>query len=613
MFDVLLTFESGARRVIRVQSPLTIGRSADCGVRIASWRVSRHHARLSASGPVVELEDLGSLMGTWVNGRRVNVHHPVQPDDEITIGPCRIRIRQVDSVDLGRSNLNPAPAQVSEPVMPISKPGEASAVQGDLQPLTAIPALPSRAALIRGQASACRAAVVKPSAMGDESSLCRMSSSNAGEPKLKPEPEADAASCRQRLHEGLRIALDLRRRDVAGMSDDALRNEVQAILERISTSDIEIPASLDRESLCREVLDEALGLGPLEPLLADPSISEIMVNRYDEIYIERNGSLMRHDAFFSSEQAVRWVIERVVAPIGRRIDENSPMVDARLSDGSRVNAVIPPIALKGANLTIRKFPAQRLRMDNLIQCGAISKEMAEFLRLCVRTRKNLVVSGGTGSGKTTLLNILSNGIPEGERVVTIEDAAELRLDHAHLVALEARPANLEQSGRIDIRDLVRNALRMRPDRIVVGECRGAEAFDMLTAMNTGHEGSLTTLHANSPRDALRRLEAMVLMADVELPLSVVREHIVASVDIVVQQARLPNGRRVVLSITEITGLESGRIQSQELFSYHPLEGFRGCGLLPSFIDEWQAAGIEFDLGGFGPGSTDRSSMVQHRQ
>lgn len=409
---------------------------------------------------------------------------------------------------------------------------------------------------------------------------------------------------RRRLHAGLLQALDLRRRDVAGMSDTSLRHEAQILLDQIAADDTEIPDHVDREKLCREVLDEAVGLGPLEPLLADASISEIMVNRYDEIYIERQGRLLRHPAAFSSEQSVRWVIERIVTPIGRRIDESAPMVDARLLDGSRVNAVIPPIALKGASLTIRKFPAHRMRMSDLIRSDAISAAMAQFLLLCVGTRKNILISGGTGSGKTTLLNILSNGIPTGERIVTIEDAAELRLDHDHLVTLEARPANLENRGRIDIRDLVRNALRMRPDRIVVGECRGAEAFDMLTAMNTGHEGSLTTLHANSTRDALSRLESMVLMAGLDLPLPVVREHIGASIDIVVQQTRFSDGHRRVTSIVEITGLESGRIQLQELFRYRPHSGFVGCGLLPSFIDDWRSAELEFDINVFSADSVD---------
>lgn len=403
---------------------------------------------------------------------------------------------------------------------------------------------------------------------------------------------------KSRLHEGLLQALNLRRRDVTDMSDASLRREAQTLLVQLAADDAAIPASMSREALCREVLDEALGLGPLESLLVDPGISEIMVNRYDEIYIERQGRLCRHATTFSSEQSVRWVIERIVTPLGRRIDESSPMVDARLPDGSRVNAVIPPVALKGASLTIRKFPAHRPQMQDLIRGGSLSAAMAQFLTLCVQTRKNIVVSGGTGSGKTTLLNALSNAIPEGERIVTIEDAAELRLSHDHLVSLEARPANQEHRGRVSIRDLVRNALRMRPDRIVVGECRGAEALDMLTAMNTGHEGSLTTLHANSPRDALRRLETMVLMAEVDLPVGIVREHIGASIDIVVQQARLSNGRRVVISIAEITGMESGRIQLQELFRHQATDGFQACGLLPGFLDDWRRAGVEFDVGQF---------------
>lgn len=403
---------------------------------------------------------------------------------------------------------------------------------------------------------------------------------------------------RRRLHAALLAALDLRRRDVAGMSDAALRAEATRLLTRILADDAALPPGTDRASLCREVLDEAVGLGPLEPLLAAPDITEVMVNRHDEIYIERNGRLLRHPAAFASEQSVRRVIERIVTPLGRRIDESSPMVDARLTDGSRVHAVIPPVALRGACLTIRRFPMRRPAMADLVAAGAISAPMAQFLVRCVRSRKNVVVSGGTGAGKTTLLNVLSSEIPEGERVVTIEDAAELRLDHAHLVALEARPSNQEGRGRIDIRELVRNALRMRPDRIVVGECRGAEAFDMLTAMNTGHEGSLTTLHANSPRDALARLESMVLMAGLDLPLIVVREHIAASVDIVVQQARLSDGRRVVASVAEVTGVESGRIQMQELFRHERAGGFTGCGILPTFAQAWQEAGVGLDVAWF---------------
>lgn len=406
------------------------------------------------------------------------------------------------------------------------------------------------------------------------------------------------AQARRRLHAALLDALDLRRRDVAGMSDETLRAEAERLLIQIVASDFDLPNEVDRKALCAEVLDEAVGLGPLEPLLAAPDITEIMVNRYDEIFVERAGRLWRHPAAFTSEQSVRWVIERIVIPLGRRIDESSPMVDARLPDGSRVHAIIPPVAMKGASLTIRKFPQRRPQMADLIAAASLSEAMAQFLALCVRMRKNLVVSGGTGSGKTTLLNILSNEIPEGERVVTIEDAAELRLNHDHLVALEARPANQEGRGQIAIRELVRNALRMRPDRIVVGECRGAEAFDMLTAMNTGHEGSLTTLHANSPRDALARLESMILMAGLDLPLSAVREQIAASVDVVVQQARLADGRRVVTSIVEVAGMESGRIQLQPLFRCDRSAGFSGCGALPGFLQDWVDEGVSLDAAWF---------------
>ncbi|HLS51254.1 MAG TPA: CpaF family protein, partial [Burkholderiaceae bacterium] len=339
--------------------------------------------------------------------------------------------------------------------------------------------------------------------------------------------------------------------------------------------------------LCEEVLNEAVGLGPLEPLLADPHINEIMVNRHDEIFVEQEGQLKRHPSVFSSEQAVLSVIERIVSPLGRRIDESSPMVDARLPDGSRVNAVIPPIALRGASVTIRKFPDKRPSMADLLRGGALNEAMAQFLKACVIDRKNIVISGGTGSGKTTLLNILSNFIPNGERVVTIEDAAELKLHHEHLVTLEARPANLEGRGQIAIRDLVRNALRMRPDRIVIGECRGSEAFDMLAAMNTGHEGSLTTLHANSPRDALARLETMILMAGMDLPLAAIREHIASSINLIIQQVRTRTGQRLIKSLVEVTGMESGRIQTQDLFLYQegPPPVFTSSGLMPEFINK----------------------------
>lgn len=542
MLDIEMTFEdSGVRRQF-VPTPVLIGRGAQCGLRIVNWRVGRQHARLLRQDNDIVLEDLGTLAGTIVNGARVVRHAPVLPDDDILIGPCRLRVKWVEPDEA-------APAQAFDAV-PV--PSDAVVVTS---PETASPSMAS----------------TPPSSIAPQ-----------------------RVQARRRLHAALLEALDLRRRDVAGMSDGILRAEAERLLTHIVASDVDFPDDLAKQALCREVLDEAVGLGPLEPLLAAPDITEIMVNRYDEIYVERAGRLWRHPAAFTSEQSVRWVIERIVTPLGRRIDESSPMVDARLPDGSRVHAIIPPVAMKGASLTIRKFPQRRPQMSDLIAAASLTEAMAQFLALCVRMRKNLVVSGGTGSGKTTLLNILSNEIPDGERVVTIEDAAELRLNHDHLVALEARPANQEGRGHIAIRELVRNALRMRPDRIVVGECRGAEAFDMLTAMNTGHEGSLTTLHANSPRDALGRLESMVLMAGLDLPLSVVREQIAASVELVVQQARLADGRRVVTSIVEVTGMESGRIQLLELFRFDRTAGFKGCGALPGFSQGWADDGVSID-------------------
>ncbi|WP_447918931.1 ATPase, T2SS/T4P/T4SS family [Achromobacter aegrifaciens] len=542
MIDIEMTFEDAAVRRLAMAAPVLIGRGAHCGLRIVNWRVGRQHARLLREEAEIVLEDLGTLAGTMVNGVRIVRHAPVLPDDEILIGPCRLRV----SLAAVAQQVGGFPG----PVADCSARDMAAVPDPPMLPAAAI------ALLIR--------------------------------------PPQHQLQERRRLHAALLDALDLRRRDVAGMSDGMLRAEAERLLTHIVATDADLPPGADRAALCREVLDEAVGLGPIEPLLADPDITEIMVNRHDEIYVERAGRLSRHQAVFTSEQSVRWTIERIVTPLGRRIDESSPMVDARLADGSRVHAIIPPVAMRGASLTIRKFPQRRPGMSDLIEVGSLSRAMAQFLALCVRMRRNLVVSGGTGAGKTTLLNILSNEIPEGERVITIEDAAELRLSHDHLVALEARPANQEGRGRIDIRELVRNALRMRPDRIVVGECRGPEAFDMLTAMNTGHEGSLTTLHANSPRDALGRLESMIMMAGLDLPLVAVREHIAASVDIVVQQARLADGRRVVTSIAEIAGMESGRIQLQDLFRYDRVRGFAGCGALPGFAREWTQAEEVFD-------------------
>jgi pilus assembly protein CpaF len=398
--------------------------------------------------------------------------------------------------------------------------------------------------------------------------------------------------------------MDLRRIDLASQSEDEIRKNAGALLQEIVRSDTQIPAEYDRALLVKQVLDEVVGLGPLEDLLHDETVTEIMVNRFDEIFIERRGKLTKSDITFTSEQAVVSAIERIVTPLGRRIDESSPMVDARLKDGSRVNAVIPPLALKGANITIRKFAKSKLTGEDLIRFGSMTPMMLTFLQTIVEQKANIIISGGTGSGKTTLLNVLSNYIPDDERIVTVEDAAELKLSQPNLVGLESRPANAEGKGAVPIRDLVKNCLRMRPDRIVVGECRGGEALDMLTAMNTGHDGSLTTAHANTPRDCLARVEVMVMMAGLDLPVRAIREQIASAVHFIVQQNRFSCGSRKVTHITEITGMEGDIIQMQDIFLFKQ-EGFgpdgkvRGThvatGAVPDFYQDLVQRGMDVDL------------------
>ncbi|RLV56675.1 CpaF family protein [Aeromicrobium phragmitis] len=356
--------------------------------------------------------------------------------------------------------------------------------------------------------------------------------------------------------------------------------------------------------LLRDVEDDAIGLGPLQRLLDDESISEIMVNRYDQVYVERHGKLTLSSARFGSENHLRRVIERIVGRVGRRIDESSPLVDARLSDGSRVNAVIPPLTVDGCSLTIRKFSRRPLTVSDLVGFGTLTPALAPLLNACVQARLNILVSGGTGSGKTTLLNVLSGFIARDERIVTIEDAVELNLQQPHVVRMESRPPNIEGSGEVTIRDLVRNALRMRPDRIVVGECRGGEALDMLQAMNTGHDGSLSTLHANSPRDAMARLETLVLMAGMELPLRAIREQAASAVDVIVHLSRLRDGSRRVTHVTEVLGVENDTVVLQDLFTFDFAAGvdqhgrFRGearpTGLRPRFVERFAELGVRFD-------------------
>jgi pilus assembly protein CpaF len=367
--------------------------------------------------------------------------------------------------------------------------------------------------------------------------------------------------------------------------------------------------SEQRLRLIRDVEDDVLGHGPLQRLLDDPSVTEIMVNGPDMIYVEQDGKLVRSSAHFTSEEHLRRMIERIVSRVGRRIDESSPLVDARLADGSRVNAVIPPLAFNGSSLTIRKFAKDPYKVDDLVAFGTLSIEMAELLRACVEARLNIIVSGGTGTGKTTLLNVLSSFIPEGERIVTIEDAVELQLQQDHVVRLESRPPNIEGRGEIGIRDLVRNALRMRPDRIVVGEVRGGECLDMLQAMNTGHDGSLSTVHANSPRDAIARLETLVLMAGMDLPLRAIREQVASAVDVIVQLSRLRDGTRRVTFVTEVQGMEGQTVTLQDAvwFDYSAGVDGRGrflgkpipTGVRPRFTDKFIELGITLSPRVFG--------------
>lgn len=382
---------------------------------------------------------------------------------------------------------------------------------------------------------------------------------------------------------------------------------------------IQLPTSV-REQIFHEIMDDLLGFGPLQPLLDDPDINEIMVNGPKMVFIERKGRLSKTNITFENDEAVIRLIDRIILPLGRRIDHDSPTVDARLPDGSRVNAVIPPVAIDGPTITIRKFQKEKFTVEQLMNFGTITKNMAEFIRACVVSRLNCIISGGTGSGKTTLLNVLSGFIPEDERIVTIEDAAELKLQQVHVVRMEAKPANSEGRNAVTIRDLVRNALRMRPDRIVVGEVRSGEALDMLQAMNTGHDGSLTTLHSNSPRDTISRLETMCLMAGVDLPLKVVREQIAAAVDLIIHESRLRDGSRRVTSITEVSGMEGDTVVMTDIFKFTQtgvstdgkiLGDLKPTGIRPLFYPRLEAAGFRLPPEIFGANLGDLLNQRRH--
>ncbi len=427
----------------------------------------------------------------------------------------------------------------------------------------------------------------------------------AGGNRAPRDKEAEFEALKQRIHAKLVDKLDLSR--VGELEGDLLRREIRLVVEHLCDTEDTLLNRTERERLIEEVLDETLGLGPLELLLKDPSISDILINGPHNIYVERGGRLEKTTVKFRDDNHLLQIIDRMVSRVGRRVDETCPMVDARLPDGSRVNAIIPPLALDGPAVSIRRFGSRPLKLEDLLNFKAFTPEMVMLLEGAIKARLNVIISGGTGSGKTTLLNTLSSFIPNSERIITIEDAAELQLQQDHVVRLETRPPNIEGKGAITATDLVRNALRMRPERIIIGECRGPETLDMLQAMNTGHEGSMTTLHANSPRDAIARIETMIMMSGVELPLKAMRQQIASAVDIIIQANRLQGGKRRITHITEVVGMENETIIMQDIYRYIQLGidesgkaigRFVATGVRPTFMDRLEAAGVRLPSSAF---------------
>jgi len=619
MLTLTLHLPGGGERTTQVsQTRGFLGRATECVLPLAGWRVSKRHAEVFVSNERVYLRDLDSTFGTWINEERIDETRQVAPGDKVRVGTHLLSVAWRTGAGVGAGSGEAAETFGAADTAAAGARGGVGRVDTHggtrHEASTRTPGPGARPqAMASGLAAAARAGGAAAAAPAAAAPALATAAAAKPEPEAATAPEPlhdDSFRYRRLLQERLLEAFDVRRTDTHRMGDDELRQLTERLIDELIGRMTDLPPEIDRVRLREEVRDEAIGLGPLEPLLADPSITEIMVNRADEVFVERGGKLVRLPVAFTSDRAVQGIIERIVAPIGRRIDESSPMVDARLKDGSRVNAVIPPLALKGPSITIRKFSKRKLGAEDLLRFNSASPAMIEFMRVCVEQRKNVLISGGTGSGKTTLLNILSNFIPLDERIVTIEDAAELQLHHPNLVSMEARPANIEGKGLVAIRDLVKNSLRMRPDRIVVGECRGGESLDMLQAMNTGHDGSLTTAHANSPRDMLARLEVMVLMAGMDLPVSAIREQVASAVDIIVQQTRFACGTRKVTSIVEVTGVESGKIQLQEVFAFVQTgvtpEGktqghFTGRGFTPEFYEELAAIGVPLDLGIFHDG------------
>ncbi|MCQ2396460.1 MAG: Flp pilus assembly complex ATPase component TadA [Lentisphaeria bacterium] len=569
MLKIVINDESGnaygVQEIPEGDLSLTIGRHSECDVVLAGGGVSRHHARLHVLGGTAFVEDIGSSAGTFVDDVQVTEMTEVPLESVLTIGAYRLTITDKDAAVSESPASDVAVEEVAPVVHEVSAPAPIPEVNNFLDEFK------------------------------NASVLC----------------SPEIMTLKRSLHEDVLEKLNLTEDALKDTANDEMLDKVgralDAVLrERRHETPHNIPLELFRQAL----MDELVGYGPISPLLRSPRISEIMINGPDMVFVESSGKLFESGVRFFNEQHLMSIIQRIVEPLGRHVDDASPMVDARLPDGSRVNAIIPPLALHGASVTIRKFADKKLTTDDLIKFGSMTKEMALFLEEAVKSRQNILVSGGTGSGKTTLLNVLSQFIPQGERVVTVEDSAELKLSHRNLVALEARPANIEGKGRVSIRDLVVNTLRMRPDRIIVGECRGAEALDMLQAMNTGHDGSLTTAHANNPRDALTRLENMVMMAGFELPSKAIREQIASALDLIVQQTRLPDGSRKIVQISEVTGREGDVILLQDIFTFEQ-EGMdkdgkvvghhTATGNIPYFVDELRKTGrLKLDMSVFVP-------------
>jgi pilus assembly protein CpaF len=620
--QVVVQSDDGMQRteLYPANGPLTIGRHPQCSLRLDSDLVSRQHAVIQAGHGTLRVEDVstnGTIAGDLLL-RRDSVEVPY--GTPIVVGDFTVFVYPADQQNAAalaaqhprnmHAPVGPGP-QGQHPVNDTRQRMPSGGQQGATVPPGAhnSPANGVNGMLARSGSGPYGVSGAMPAVTGMNPIIAHVGSQPGSGGVHLPVMRNDDAKhkaevdLRREIHKLLLEHLDLATIDAKKLDDPSMRPKVLNALRRIVASlEGRIPREVQPDTLIGELADEALGLGPLERFLADPTITEIMVVDPNTIYIEQHGKITLSHARFTDDERVRAVIERIVTPLGRRIDESSPLVDARLKDGSRVNAVIRPIALRGSCITIRKFAKIPLTLEKIVSFGTMTERMGRFLTRCVHAKKNIVISGGTGSGKTTLLNVLSGAIPEEERIVTIEDAAELQLKQPHVVSMETRPANLEGRGEYTIRDLVKNALRMRPDRIVVGECRGGEALDMLQAMNTGHDGSLTTTHANSPMEAVSRLETLVLMAGLELPMRAIREQIASSVHIIVQQSRLSDGSRKVTAISEIIGIdrESNEIEMRPIFEFirtgtgakGKVEGeFRATGYLPSFIPTFIVMGL----------------------